>query len=263
MRTKNLVVALVVASILAGAAVWLGTGEALSFSPSNYYVFPLGGGLVDTESLSLTAQTEGYAVVRYDGSSVVAYTGDQLSTQPVDVILASDRLLVVDGTRSLLRVSGESFTYAVRPSSVGLELVFSPYEEQTLDGVFSVLVALEQLGIIGTEADVGFFDTFEKDTLKGPPTPAGARIESDLFGLTVAEDWHAFAAAKGLSLVGLRVEVVVELLPGNSIPAEYAGFVASESESLARLLLPIDQLVRLATSEGIGLVRQAYQPVAP
>jgi len=263
MRTKNLVVALVVSSILAGAAVWLGTGEALSFSQDNYYVFPLGGTSVDVESLSLAAQAEGYVVVRYDGNSVAAYAGDQISIEPVDALLASDQLLVVDGGRFLLRVAGEAFTYAVRPSSLGLELVLSPHEAQTMEGVFSVLVALEQLGVIGTEADFGFFETFQRDALKGPPAPAGARIESDLFGLTVAEDWHAFAAAKGLSLVGLRVEAVVELLPGNSIPAEYADYVTSESESLVRLLLPIGQLVSLATSESVGLVRQAYQPTAP
>lgn len=263
MRTKNLVVALVVSSILAGAVVWLGIGEALSYSQSNYYVFPLEGTLVDIESLSHAAQAEGYVVVQYDGNSVVAYAGDQLSTQPVDVLLASDRLLVADGTRFLLRVVGEAFTYAVRPSSVGLELVFSPHEEQAMEGVFSVLIALEQLGVIGSEADFGFFETFLKDALKGHPAPAGARIESDLFGLMIAEDWHTFAAAKGISLVGLRVEVVVELLPGSSIPTEYAAYVTSESESLAGLLLPIDQLVSLATSEGVGLVRQAYQPIAP
>lgn len=262
MRVRNVVVALVVSSILVGAVVWLTAGDTLPFKQTEYYIFPLGGTLIDLESLSASAKADEYTVIRYDGNSVVAYAGESLATEPVDVLLASGRLLIVDAGRFLLRVSGEAVTYAVRPSSVGLELVFSPHEDLSIDAVVAVLQDLQQLGIIGDEVDFGF-QSFAKDDLKGPAPPAGARIESDLYWLAVAEDWHAFAAFKSLTLVGLRVEVVAEKLPGSGIPVEYAGYVTSESESLARLLLPIDQLVSLATSGSVGLVRQAYEPVAP
>lgn len=262
MRLTRVAAALAVSAMIATLAVLLTVGEAVSFSQSNYYIFPLGGTSVDLESLVQTAQAQGYAVIRYDGSSVLAYQGAELATAPIETLLAGDRLLIVDGSRFLLRASGESSTYAVRPSSDGLELVFSPHEDQGLDGVLSALVDLEGLGVISSEVDFGF-RAFARESLKGPVPPTGARTDSDLYWLTVAEDWHAFAAVKGLSLVGLRVDVVVEFLPGSALPAEYAEYVSSESASLAELLLPIDLLVELASSEGVGFVRQPYEPVIP
>ena len=262
MRARRLAISIVVLTLLVGTVAWLSTGQALSFNQANYYVFPLGGPVVDVELLFQTARAEGYAVVQYDDTSVVAYEGEQLATETIDGLLASSRLLIIDGDRFLLRASTDTSTFAVRPNSSGLELMFSPQEDQAMDGVISVLLELERLGILSEEVDFGFKE-FAKDSLKGPAPPAGTRVESDLFGLTVAEDWHAFAATKGLSLVGLRVEVVAELLPGSELPVEYANYVNSESESLVGLLLPVDQLIALATSESIGLLRKPYAPVAP
>jgi len=262
MKARRLAASIAVLILLVGTVAWLSTGQALSFHQANYYVFSLGGPAVDVESLFRTAQAEGYAVVRYDSTGVTAYEGDQLATETLDDLLASSRLIIIDGGRFLLRASTETSTFAVRPNSSGLELVFSPQEDQAMDGVVSVLLELERMGILSEEVDFGFQE-FARDDPKGPAPPASARMESDLFGLTVAEDWHAFASAKGLSLVGLRVEVVAELLPGSELPAEYADYVNSESETLVGLLLPVDQLVPLASSQSIGLLRKPYEPVAP
>jgi hypothetical protein len=262
MRARRLTASIAVLILLIGTAAWLGTGQALSFRAANYYIFPLGGPSVDVESLLQTAQAEGYAVIRYDGTTAVAYEGDQVATQAVDLLLGSPSLLIVDGGRFLLKSSAGNSTFAVRPGTDGLELVFSPQEDQTMDEVISVLLELERIGILSDEVDFEFHE-YAKDALKGPAPPTGARIDSNLFGLTVSEDWHAYAASKGLTLVGLRVEVVAELLPGSVLPAEFESFVSSEGESLVGLLLPVDQLVALATAEGIGLVREPYEPIAP
>ncbi len=262
MRTRNLVTVLIVTSVLAGAVVWIGLGESLTFDPSEYYILSIGEVPVDIDGLVQAATTEEYTIIEYDGDTFVARVGDRISTESIETLLSSDRLLIVDADRFLLRTVEESSTYTVRPSATGLKLLFSPAAEQSLDAFADILEKLQEFGIIGSEVQLEF-EAYAKDAVKGPAPPAEAMIESDLYWLTVAEDWHAFAASKGLSLVGLRVEVVVEKLPGEEIPAEYADYVSSESESLARLLLPIDRLVELACSENVGLLRQAYEPVAP
>jgi len=262
MRPKKLIVVLVASSLLIGTAVWMGTGEEVQFKQTDYYIFSLGEAAVDLEALSGVVEAEGYTVIRYEGDDVEARVGGLPATDPVDALLARDRLLVIDSSRFLLRVVGESYAYAVRPGPSGLELVFSPRTDQAMDAVLSVLLDLQRLGAIGGEVDFAF-RSFAKGALKGPEPPAGARIESDLYWLTVAEDWHVFAAVHGLSLVGLRVEVAAELLPEADLPEAFAGYVVGESASLVRLDLPIDLLISLASSEGVSLVRKPYEPVAP
>lgn len=263
MNPRRIVAAVAASALIISLVVLFGVGEDLMFSRSNYYIFRVGGAVTDLDSLRQAAQADGFAVIQYDGPSVVAFEGSQLASVPIEALLASPKLLVVDGSRFLLRVSGDLATYAVRSSSGGgLELVFSPSQDQDLDGVLAALLDLEGIGVLSSDVDFGFQE-FAKDSLKGPETPAGARLDSDLYWLTVAEDWHAFASAKGLSLVGLGVRVVAEILPGSALPSEYSSYVSSASASLAELLIPIDLLVPLASSDGIGFVRPPYVPVIP
>ena len=70
-------------------------------------------------------------------------------------------------------------------------------------------------------------------------------------------------AAKGLALLGLDIEVVAEKLPGGTLSAALAAYVASESRRVAELILPIEQLMALAQSNAVGVVRLPYVPVAP
>jgi hypothetical protein len=262
MRPKRLIAVLVASSLLLGTAAWLGTGEEMQFDQTNYYIFALGGAAANLESLSAAVEADGYTVVRYEGEGAVTGVGGLPATEPIDSLLARDRLLVIDSSRFLLRVVGEEHAYAVRSGPNGLELVFSPRTDQAMDAVLLVLLDLQRLGAIGGEVDFAF-RSFAKNALKGPVPPAGARIESDLYWLTVAEDWHAFAAVHGLTLVGLRVEAAAELVPGAELDGAFSPYVASQSESVVRLDLPIDLLVSLASSDGVSLVRKPYEPVAP
>jgi len=241
----------------------LGSGELSGFVETEYYILSLGGLTVDVASVVDTAQTNGFTVIRYDGGTATAYRGKTETTEPLSELEKSNKLLIVDNERIYLRVKDDAYTYTVRPSASGYELVIDP--QQTLpivETLTSILTALQGMGLVGTEVDLGFH-AFSKSDLKGPMPPEGARIDSDLYWLTVAEDWFAFAATKGLSLTGLRVEVVAEKLPGGSIPTEFSAYVLSETETAAKLLLPIDTLVRLAESAGVGLVRPPYRPAAP
>jgi hypothetical protein len=47
------------------------------------------------------------------------------------------------------------------------------------------------------------------------------------------------------------------------LPASFDAFVASSSESLVELSLPVDLLLSLATDTSVGLVRLPYVPVIP
>ena len=262
MNIRRIVAAVAASALLVALAVVFGTGEALTFSSDNYYIFPLAGGQIDVDALVASAQLEGFAVVQHDGLSVIAYDGSALATEPIPTLLGRSQLLVVDGDRFLMRIAGESSTVAIRPSAAGMELVYSPIEAQSLDDVFGALVELERLGAISADVDFEYSE-FAKGALKGPQTPSGARIESDLYWLTVAEDWNAFAATKAMSVTGLRVTVVAELLPDSELPAAYSAFVASEAGSLVELLLPIDLLMPLAFEGSVGLIRLPYEPAIP
>ena len=241
----------------------LGSGELNGFLGTEYYILSLGGLTADVASVVDTAQTNGFTVIRYDGETVTAYCGKTETTEPLSDLEKSEELLIADNGRIYLRVKDEAYTYTVRPSTNGYELVINPEETlPIIETLTTILNALQGMGLVGTEVDLGFH-AFSKADLKGPNPPEGARIDSDLYWLAVAEDWLGFAAAKGLSLTGLRVEVVAEKLPGGVIPTEFSAYVVSETETAAKLLLPIDSLVRLAESAGVGLVRPPYRPAAP
>jgi len=248
--------------LLMTAAVVVAFGQGTSFSAANYYIFPLQETAADLEALSLAVQADGFSVVRYEDNSAIAYEDGLISSMPVSEVLGASRLLVLDGARFLLRVSETDYTYALRPSSLGYELVFSPNGDLGLDALVDVLFELQSLGVIGSDVDFGY-TSFVRDALKGPAPSAEMRIDSDLYGLMVAEDWFTFAASKGMTLIGLRVEVVAEIAEETLIPVEYYAYVTRESGSLVELLLPIEKLGALASSADVVLVRQAYQPVAP
>jgi len=56
---------------------------------------------------------------------------------------------------------------------------------------------------------------------------------------------------------------VAEKLPGAALASTFSTYVTEETESLARLLLPIERLIALADSASVGYVRTAYQPAVP
>ncbi|MDD5264734.1 MAG: hypothetical protein PHU43_07835, partial [Candidatus Bipolaricaulis sp.] len=92
---------------------------------------------------------------------------------------------------------------------------------------------------------------------------AGVALDSVLYDLVVAEDWFAYASAKGIALVGLSIEVVAEKVAGAAFPEGFMPYVVSETERLTKLVLPIDRLVALAKESTIGYVRMPLSPVAP
>ena len=240
-----------------------GADVPATFSSTHYYILSLGEMSIDLSILTETAQSAGYSIIQYDGDSASAYQGSETAAIDVATALADDSVLLIDSSRFYLREIGETYTFTVRPAEIGYELVIKPSQELSINETLaSILMGLQQIGILGNEVNLEFA-AFAKADLTGPAAPAGVFIDSTLYGLTVAEDWFAFATAKGLTQVGLRVEIVAEKVPGGELAAEFIDYVVEETDSLVKLLLPINELLTLAKSTSIGYVRLAYQPSVP
>lgn len=234
-----------------------------NFSSTHYYIFSLGNMSVDLATLIQTAQTAGTSIVQYDGNVASVVRNGESAADDVSAALADEAVLLVDSGRFYLRQITDAYTFTVRPADVGYELIVNPDQDVSINETLaSILVGLQQTGILGNEVNLEFA-AFAKADLKGPASPIGVPIDSTLYGLVVAEDWFAYAAAKGITQVGLRVEIVAEKLPDTVVAEEFGEYVIEESASLVQLLLPIDQLLSLAQSTSIGYVRLPYQPSVP
>jgi hypothetical protein len=258
---KGAAVALVAALSIAAA------GDAVTLDMQSYYAFSVGALAVDSETLSTAAAANGYAVLAFSGNTVTVIRGTDSPTDTVgSMLLSADRLLVLDGDRFCLRADGVAMSYALRPADGGLELIVSPKTSiELIEALMAVLMELQDIGIGGMDVDLGSYRTIVRNPFKGPAEPQdlSATLDYALYGLVVAEDWFAYAAQKGIALLGLRLEVVVEKIPGASLPAAFATSAVSETERLASLVVPVDQLTVLARSAGVGYVRLPYVPAVP
>ena len=260
MNPKSSVLAALVAVAFLPFASW---AQTAAFEPTSYYVFSLGPAAVDVNSLIQTACASAFSVAIYTGSAYNVHREGTAAQATLDDLLGDPRSLVVDGARFHLRVADAAYSYTVRPGESGYDLVISPAVRLLMvDTLQTILISLQELGIVGTDLSMDL-RSFDKSSIKGPPPPQEAAIDSALYDLMIAEDWFAEAAAHGITMAGLRVEVVAEKIPGARIPEPFAVYVAGETETAAKLLMPIEQLVLLARSGGIGYVRLPYQPTIP
>lgn len=261
LRVKG--VALVLVAALGVAAA----GGAVMLDPQAYYTFSVGYLAADAQTLSSAAAEKEWDVLVYSGDTVSVLRDAQTgSTNVQQMLLSSDRLLVVDGDRFYLRAVGAPLTFALRPGTAGRELIVSSRESIDLvEALTQIMTSLEEIGIAEMDVDLDGYRTVVRNPLKGPAAPPeiAAKLDYTLYGLLVSEDWFAYARQKGLALLGLRIEVVVEKTPGSTLPVAFAANVVSETSQLASLVVPVDRLVALALSSGIGYVRLPYVPVVP
>jgi len=237
-----------------------GVGTESTLLESHYYLVSIGSPTSSIQALIERSQDEGFAIVVHGDDPVTTYRGSEPSVEPEAALLSAPMLLVVDGERFLLRVRETTFTYEMRPGSTGYDLVLVPGEElPTAETLQSVLLALQERGLIGSSLEMTF-RSYPKNPEKPPLPPQGVAIDSALYALEVAADWFATAPIAGVSLDGLSAEVVVEKLPGMEIPAAFASMVISETDELAKLLVPIHDLTELARSPSVGYLRAPYRP---
>ncbi len=236
-------------------------GEEPDLLQTNYYVISIGELKGSLDSLIQTAQGDQFTVIVISDETATSYRGSEATEEPEAVLLDAGSLLYVDQSLFLLQITGEDLDYVVRPAGVGYALLLIPHRDLPQgETLIFVLNELLQMGIVGEELQMEWEGAFPKKADKAPKPPDGVAIDSALYGLAVAADWFSSAASQGLTRVGLRVEVVAEKLPGETIPAAFQSYIVSETEELAKLLVPIHRLVELARSSAIGYVRPPYQP---
>jgi hypothetical protein len=85
-------------------------------------------------------------------------------------------------------------------------------------------------------------------------------IDSNLYNLMIAPDWFTAAEEMNVARTGLCVSVVAEKVPTGAIPESLKPYVVSETDALAKLLLPIEDLLSLASDSAIGYLRPPYKP---
>jgi hypothetical protein len=261
LKSRMVLVCLTIGILLGGVSV-IGVSDV--FAQNHYYILPIGEVQVSTASLIVTAKDKTYTVIVYEAGTTTAYRGSAQTKEPEAVLLSAASLLYVDESRFLLSVAGTDFDYVVRPYETGYALLLIPHRDLPQgETLLTVLDSLRGMGIIGEEVEIQGIISLEKKPEKSPAPPDGVAMDSSLFGLSVAADWFSDAVARGLNREGLRVEVVAEKLPGAAVPQSFQPYIVSETEDLAKLLVPIHLLVNLARASGIGYVRPPYQPAVP
>jgi len=251
------------AALLVAALGVTGTasGAADLFVETHYYVIPIGDIEVDLAALIDTARGEGYTVIVRSADVLEAYRGDTETLLEESVLLDDRPLLYVDRGELLVSLADTDYDLTLRPGAEGYDLVISPNRAILIGETFgSALTQLYNLGVVGSSVGAATPQAYEKQPLKGPPPPAGVPLDSDLYGLVIAESWFAYAALHGMTRDGLRVEVVGEKNPGAILPAGFRDFLVEETDLLARLRVPIHRLLELASSGAFRLVRTAYEP---
>jgi hypothetical protein len=260
-RTRGIHAALVVTLMLTGILFISGVAQDEMFLDTHYYRIPMGTVALDIPTLIDAAQASGYAVFVRSAEESQGYRGDTEVEADEAELLAERPLLYVDRGLALVALTGTDYDLTLRPAADGYELILSPHRPIPVGTTFgSALTQLFALGIVGSSVGVEGPDAFEKTPMKGPRPPEGVPLDSELYGLVVAEDWFDYASSRQLIRVGLRVEVIAEKLPDAIIPADFQGFLVEETEQLARFLVPIHELVDLASSGAFRLVRTAYEP---
>jgi len=245
--------------LLLGLSVGAAAEEVL-FYRGNYYLISIGAVSSEVASVIQTGQEKGFAVIVLDTSGLSAYQGTEQTQESESDLIGAPSLLYVDGERFLLRVQADEFDYEVRPGEKGYDLVLVPHQDMTASNLVSdVLVPLQEMGIVGEEVDMEY-RMFVLTPDKSEASPVGVAIDSNLYNLMIAPDWLAAATKLSLARTGLRVSAIAEKVPAGVIPEQLAPYVVSETETLAKLLLPIEDLVELASDSAVGYVRPPYQP---
>ena len=172
--------------------------------------------------------------------------------------------LVVDGQHFWIRLDEPQWRVNLRPATQtsGYALIVSPKLPKTSlssDDLDAILETLAPFNALPQQSASLQLETMIQPTKPVPPD--GARIDSVLYGLTLAPDWMDYAGRQNIGLSGLRAEVIVELTSAEAALPEGVDLVAtSRTGALVSAQARIDQLVRLASAPSVAFVRLPSQP---
>lgn len=217
----------------------------------------------DISTITARAQGLGFWIRVEQGSNVAYLHGAELCgscTPANEASFFSLPQLYLDGELFLVRLDEDCYRMGVRPSPElrgAYEVIVRPKVSMGRSAVErEALGWLQQLGIVQT-ASLEFTELVPQEK---PEPPAGLRLDSLLYALTVAPDWHDFARERGIALFGLRIRVVVELVNPQVVPQGYHLVEEARAQNLIRVLVPVSELVRLSRDPAVKFVRLPYEP---
>lgn len=222
----------------------------------------------DLAKIIKLAKQAGFSVRIAQGTTVTYFLGTQpcLDCTPEN---ERERLafphLFVDGELLWLRAEGLLSRYNLRPSpQEGYELIIAPTTTVSASAILDEIgLKLTQLAIVSNPTlPVTVEELTVVPGVKPPKPPEGVRLDSVLYALMLMPDWYEFAPQNKLELWGLRVRVIIELVsPEAQLAPTHNIIIEARSPSgLMRVLVPIHQLMRLASDPAVKLVRPPYQP---
>lgn len=173
--------------------------------------------------------------------------------------------LSVDGRWFWLQLDEPGWQLHLRPSAQLLgsyELIVSPQLPQTAltsGDLDQITAMLTPFGVL--PAQTASLELEPYIPLAKPEPPADARLDSALYGLTLAPDWAAYASENGIERSGLRVRVLIELSsPDASLPEALELVIEARSTRLVRAQALIHRLVDLARDPAAAFVRPPSRP---
>lgn len=222
----------------------------------------------DLEKVIESAKHAGFSIRIAQGTAVKYFLG----TQPCpDCTPENERErlqfphLFVDGELLWLRDGDLLSTYNLRPAQTGsYELIVAPKTTVSASAILDKIGhRLAQLAVVSDPVLPLIIEELPVvPGVKPPKPPEGVRLDSVLYALMLMPDWYDFAPQARLELWGLRVRVIVELMSPEAqlAPAHNLIIEARSPSGLMRVLVPIHQLVALASDPAVKLVRPPFQP---
>ncbi|HIC95527.1 TPA: hypothetical protein EYP12_02735 [Candidatus Bipolaricaulota bacterium] len=240
---------------------------ALALGPGSSYkaVFPLIR--PDLATIAVRAQELGFWIRVQCGLNVSYLHGTELCpacTPEKEESFFGFPQLYLDSDLFLVRLDEEGYRMGIRRSAEvrgAYEVIFTPKREMPLQAIETEALGwLQRLGIVQAQAQTASLEFAELVPQEKPRPPEGVRLDSLLYALTLAPDWHEFARARGFTLFGLRIKVIVELYDPQVLPQGYYLLVEARSQDLMRVQVPVSELIRLSSDPTVKFVRLPYEP---
>ncbi|MCR4404120.1 MAG: hypothetical protein NUW06_02305 [Candidatus Acetothermia bacterium] len=256
--------------ILVSSALLLGLWFLLSgglwggaLGTGNFYKATISLPQPDISTIAARAQGLGFWIRLQQGLEVMYLHGTELCSfcAPAgEESFFGFPQLYLDGELFLVRLDEDCYRLGIRPSPElrgAYEVIVRPKVNLDLTVIEQEAAGwLQQLGIVQTPS----LQFVELAPPEKPQPPAGARLESVLYALAIAADWHDFARERGISLFGLRIKVIVELVNPEVTPQGYHLLEEARAGELMRVQVPVSELVRLSTDPAVRFVRLPYEP---
>jgi len=254
--------------ILAGGLFNFSAADAeagTTASPGSWYRAVFALPQPDISAIAARAQQLGFWIRVQYGPQVAYFHGGELCSecQPeAEASFFEFPQLYLDGELFLARLDEPRYRLIIRPSAelAGMyELLISPKVELALSELESEAYGWLDRLAIQPGSSLSFTELVPQEK---PRPPEGVRLDSLLYALVVAPDWHDFAEARGLELSGLRIRVIVELAEPGVVPHPQGYHLWEEARSgeLMRVLVPVSELLRLAQDPAVEFVRLPYRP---